>query len=117
MRTTHKRQNWILPAIVGAVMIPGSAMTAQAAEEEHGTSSPLPIAGIESVLEECYEVNVKENIDLYLVPTEQGEYVNRAFSNTSDFTYIEVPRMKQVTGPENFTVIRRQRCWSTATAG
>lgn len=88
MRTTHKRKNWILPAIVGAVMIPGSAMTAQAAEEEHGTSSPLPIAGIESVLEECYEVNVKENIDLYLVPTEQGEYVNRAFSNTSDFTYI-----------------------------
>lgn len=88
MRTTHKRQNRILPAIVGAVMIPGSAMTAQAAEEEHGTSSPLPIAGIESVLEECYEVNVKENIDLYLVPTEQGEYVNRAFSNTSDFTYI-----------------------------
>lgn len=88
MRTTHKRQKWILPAIVGAVMIPGSAMTAQAAEEEHGTSSPLPIAGIESVLEECYEVNVKENIDLYLVPTEQGEYVNRAFSNTSDFTYI-----------------------------
>ena len=57
-------------------------------EEEHGTSSPLPIAGIESVLEECYEVNVKENIDLYLVPTEQGEYVNRAFSNTSNFTYI-----------------------------
>ena len=41
MRTTHKRQNWILPAIVGAVMIPGSAMTAQAAEEEHGTSGAV----------------------------------------------------------------------------
>lgn len=88
MKTTHKRQKWMLPALVGAVMIPGSAMTAQAAEEEYETSSPLPVAGIESVLEECYEVNVKENIDLYLVPTEQGEYVNRAFSNTSDFTYI-----------------------------
>lgn len=98
-------------------MIPGSAMTAQAAEEEHGTSSPLPIAGIESVLEECYEVNVKENIDLYLVPTEQGEYVNRHFLIQVILLILEVPRMKQVTGPESFTVIRRQRCWSTATAG
>lgn len=88
METTHKRQKWVLPALVGAMMIPGSAITVRAAEEECKSSSPLPVAGIESVLEECYEANVKENIDVYLVPTEQGEYVNRAFSNTSDFTYI-----------------------------
>ncbi len=88
MKTTHKKKKWMFPILVGAVMIPGSAMTVQAAEEEQEVSSPLPVAGIESVLEECYEENVKENIDLYLVPTEQGEYVNRAFSNTSDFTYI-----------------------------
>lgn len=88
MKTTHKKKKWIFPALVGAMMIPGSAITVRAAEEEQEVTTPLPVAGIESVLEECYKENVKENIDLYLVPTEQGEYVNRAFSNTSDFTYI-----------------------------
>ena len=44
--------------------------------------------GIESVLEQCYETDVKSNINLYLVPTEEGEYLNMAFSDTGDFTYI-----------------------------
>ena len=48
----------------------------------------MQASGIESVLEECYETEVKDNIDLYLVPTEEGEYLNMAFSDTGDYTYI-----------------------------
>ena len=48
----------------------------------------MQAAGIESVLEKCYETEVKDNINLYLVPTEEGEYLNMAFSDTGDYTYI-----------------------------
>lgn len=34
------------------------------------------------------ETNVKDNIGLYLIPTEEGEYLNRAFSNVKDFSYV-----------------------------
>lgn len=91
MNMTHKRQKLLLSALVGAIMIPGSAITAEAAEEEKQVStSPLPVAGIESVLERCYETKVKDNIDLYMVPTNEGEYLNRAFSNIgeNEFVYI-----------------------------
>ena len=40
------------------------------------------------MLEKCYETEVKDNINLYLVPTEEGEYLNMAFSDTGDYTYI-----------------------------
>lgn len=88
MKVTHVRQKVILSALAGAIMIPGSVIRAKAADEKTENTSPLPIAGIESVLTECLETNVKDNIDLYLVPTSEGEYLNRAFSNVSDFTYI-----------------------------
>ena len=91
MSSTHKKQKLIVSALVGAIMIPANVWTVEAAEEgQKKLSSTLPIAGIESVLEECYETNVKENINLYMVPTEEGEYFNRAFSNVDDggFTYI-----------------------------
>lgn len=88
MKVTHVRQKVILSALAGAIMIPGSVIRAKAAEEKTESALPLPIAGIESVLTECLETNVKNNIDLYLVPTSEGEYLNRAFSNVSDFTYI-----------------------------
>ena len=35
-----------------------------------------------------YQTEIKNNINLYLVPTEEGEYLNIAFSNTGDYTYI-----------------------------
>lgn len=91
MSSTHKKQKLIVSALVGAIMIPANVWTVEAAEQgEKKQSSTLPISGIESVLEECYETNVKENINLYMVPTEEGEYFNRAFSNVDDggFTYI-----------------------------
>ena len=50
----------------------------------------LPAAGIETVVTDCYETKVKENLQLYLVPTGEGEYLNMAFSNTGEeFTYIK----------------------------
>ena len=79
MNITQKKQKLIVSALVGAIMIPGSALTVQAEEKQESRTSTLPVAGIESVLEECYETKVKENINLYMVPTKQGEYLNRAF--------------------------------------
>lgn len=90
MKSTRKKQKLIVSALVGTIMIPGSVLTAEAADGQKDGTSALPIAGIETVLEECYETNVKENINLYMVPTKEGEYLNRAFSNVGedDFAYI-----------------------------
>lgn len=88
MKVTHVRRKVMLSALAGAIMIPGSVIRAKAADSKTESTSPVPVAGIESVLTECLETNVKDNIDLYLVPTSEGEYLNRAFSNVSDFTYI-----------------------------
>lgn len=88
MKVTHVRRKVMLSALAGAIMIPGSAIRAKAADGKTESESLLPIAGIESVLTECLETNVKDNIDLYLIPTREGEYLNRAFSNVEDFSYI-----------------------------
>lgn len=90
MSITQQKQKLIVSALVGAIMIPGSALTVEAAEGAEEAMSTLPIAGIESVLEKCYETKVKENINLYMVPTQEGEYLNRAFSNVGagDFAYV-----------------------------
>ena len=87
MDKTHIRQKVILSAVAGVILIPGSALDVLAA----GKTEEQPFiqaAGIESVLEKCYETEVKDNINLYLVPTEEGEYLNMAFSDTDDYTYI-----------------------------
>ena len=87
MDKTHIRQKVLLSAMAGAIMIPGSVLRVSAAEETEEQPF-IQTSGIESVLEECYETEVKDNINLYLVPTEEGEYLNMAFSDTGDFTYI-----------------------------
>lgn len=87
MGKTHIKQRLILSAAAGMILIPGSALDVSAA----GKTDEQPFiqaAGIESVLEKCYETEVKDNINLYLVPTEEGEYLNMAFSDTVDYTYI-----------------------------
>ena len=87
MEKTHIRQRMICSALAGLVMIPGSAFKASAAEQTEKQPF-IQAEGIESVLEKCYETEVKDNINLYLVPTEEGEYLNMAFSDTEDYTYI-----------------------------
>jgi len=88
MKATHVRRKVMLSALAGAIMIPGSVIRAKAADSKTESTSPVPVAGIESVLTECLETNVKDNIDLYLIPTKEGEYLNRAFSNVKDFSYV-----------------------------
>ncbi len=87
MGKTHIRQKMVFSVIAGMIMIPGNALHAAAAEKAEEQPF-VQASGIESVLEECYETEVKDNIDLYLVPTEEGEYLNMAFSDTGDYTYI-----------------------------
>ena len=66
MRMKHKL---IMSMMAGMIIIPGSVV-------------------IENILEASYQTEIKNNINLYLVPTEEGEYLNIAFSNTGDYTYI-----------------------------
>lgn len=87
MDKTHIRQKVILSAVAGMILIPGRALGVSAAEKTEEQPF-IQAAGIESVLEKCYETEVKDNINLYLVPTEEGEYLNMAFSDTEDYTYI-----------------------------
>ena len=87
MGKTHIRQKVVLSAMAGVIVIPGSMLQVSAAEETDEQPF-IQASGIESVLEECYETDVKDNINLYLVPTEEGEYLNMAFSDTEDYTYI-----------------------------
>ena len=87
MGKTHIRQKVVLSAMAGVIVIPGSMLRVSAAEETDEQPF-IQASGIESVLEECYETDVKDNINLYLVPTEEGEYLNMAFSDTGDYTYI-----------------------------
>lgn len=88
MKITHVRRKVMLSALAGAIMIPGSVIRAKAADGKTESTTLVPVAGIESVLTECLETNVKDNIDLYLIPTKEGEYLNRAFSNVKDYSYI-----------------------------
>lgn len=87
MDKTHIRQKVILSAVAGMILVPGRALDVSAAGETEQQPF-IQAAGIESVLEKCYETEVKDNINLYLVPTEEGEYLNMAFSDTGDYTYI-----------------------------
>ena len=85
MRMKHKL---IMSMMAGMIIIPGSVVRTQAAETDDSDKSLVPVTGIENILEASYQTEIKNNINLYLVPTEEGEYLNIAFSNTGDYTYI-----------------------------
>ena len=87
MDKTHIKQKVILSAVAGMILVPGRVLDVPAAGKT-GEQPFVQASGIESVLEKCYETEVKDNINLYLVPTEEGEYLNMAFSDTGDYTYI-----------------------------
>lgn len=88
MNNTQRKRRLLISAMAGILMIPGSAITVRAAEDISKEMSPLPIVGIEDVLEQYIENDLRDKIDLSLVQTEKGEYLNRAFSNVSEFAYI-----------------------------
>lgn len=84
MKRKFMKQQLVVAAFAGAIVIPGKAFTVHAAE-----NYVLPTAGIETVLEQCYQSEEEHPIELYLVPTEKGEYSNRAFANTGEeFIYV-----------------------------
>ena len=72
-----------ISAFMGAVLVPGSAITA------HAQESTEPIAGIETVLKEASRTKVMRGMNLYMVENEEGEYFNMAFSNADDVVYIK----------------------------
>ena len=119
METTRRERKVILPVLAGALLVPGSIVPVQAAEEDESTQSFMPSAGIESVLEESYETDVKDNIDLYLVPNEEGEYFNMAFSDTGEesFTYIRSAPDENSDWVGKLTAIPRWKYWNIWTAG
>ena len=88
MKAIRMKQKLILSALAGAIMVPGSAITVRAADNSTENTPVIPVAGIESAVKECYQSEVKNNIDLYLVQNNEGEYLNMAFSNVSDYAYI-----------------------------
>ena len=63
MEKTHISQKVVFSALAGMIIIPGSALRVSAAEE--AKEQPfVQTAGIESVLDQCYETEVKDNINL-----------------------------------------------------
>lgn len=88
MNNTQKKRKLLISAMAGLLMIPGNAMTVKAAEDVPEEASPLPIVGIEDVLDQYLGNELKNQIDLYSVQTEKGEYLNTAVSNVSEFAYI-----------------------------
>ncbi|MDD3362603.1 MAG: NlpC/P60 family protein [Hespellia sp.] len=84
MKQKYMKQKLVVAALAGTIVIPGKAFTVHAADDY-----VLPTAGIETVLEQCYQSSVQHPIELYLVPTEQGEYSNRAFANIEEeYVYV-----------------------------
>ena len=59
MKAAHMKQKIVIPALVGMMMIPGSAV--YAADQKAEVYPVLPAAGIETVVTDCYETKVKEN--------------------------------------------------------
>lgn len=88
MKSKRMKQKLILSALAGAIVVPGSAVTARAADNSSENTPVVPVAGIQSAVNDCYQSQVKENLDLYMVKNNEGEYLNMAFSNVKDFTYI-----------------------------
>lgn len=109
MRMKHKL---IMSMMAGMIIIPGSVVRTQAAETDDSEKSLVPVTGIENILEASYQTEIKNNINLYLVPTEEGEYLNIAFSNTGIIPILEAKQMKTVNGLENYILIQRQLCWN-----
>ena len=116
MKKPHTKARGILFAAAGMFLIPGSVSEVSAAERKDEQPF-IQASGIESVLEKCYETEVKDNINLYLVPTEEGEYLNMAFLIRRSLPISETHRMIPATGSGNFIKIRRLRCWNIWMAG
>lgn len=75
MKQVHMKQKLIATAVAGALMIPGSAMTVHAADNETRVNAASKIVGIESILKEYDQSSVKNGFNLYSVFTSIGDYL------------------------------------------
>lgn len=78
MKQIHMKQKLIASAVAGALMIPGSAMTVHAADNETKVNATSKIVGIESILKDYQSSNVKDGLHLYSVFTSIGDYLKMA---------------------------------------
>lgn len=88
MKVKYIKQKLFLSALAGAIVVPRSGVTVRAADNFPGSSPLIPVAEIQSAVQECYESKMKNNLDLYLVKNNEGKHFNMAFSKVKDFTYI-----------------------------
>ncbi len=72
----------------GTFIVLGSAMNVKASDNFANSMSMVPIVEIDNVLSRDNQMDTTDNIQLYLVKNDKGEYLNIAFSNVSDFAYI-----------------------------
>lgn len=84
MKRTCMKQTLIVTAMVGTIVIPGNVLKVDAADSVVSSGT-----GIKSVLKSDYMTDAKQSMKRYLVPNEQGEYLNRAFVKIGeDFVYV-----------------------------
>ncbi len=72
----------------GTFIVLGSTMNVKASDNFANSMSMVPIVEIDNVLSRDNQMDTTDNIQLYLVKNDKGEYLNIAFSNVSDFAYI-----------------------------
>lgn len=76
----------VVSVLAGAMIIPGSTVWVKADEvEDINQKDFLQTVGIERLSD---KYDLLHSTRIYPVRTETGEYVNRAFSNVSDFAYV-----------------------------
>lgn len=85
---SNLKRGLFLVTLAGVISISGE--TAKAADSDKATEAALPNVGIEAVLNDCYALDEKINVESYLVPTEKGEYSDMAFTNVGTDTFLFV---------------------------
>ncbi len=94
MKQIHMKQKLIASAVAGALMIPGSAMTVHAADNETKVNAASKIVGIESILKDYQSSNVKDGLHLYSVFASIGDYLKMAPSGEENISSEDVKQDK-----------------------
>lgn len=86
MNSKHIMKGLFLITITGALLIPCETTIATDAAQE----AKMPGAGIESVLSDYYTPDTALPIEKYLVPTEKSTYLDMAFANVEEGSYLYI---------------------------
>lgn len=94
MKQIHMKQKLIASAVAGALMIPGSAMTVHAADNETKVNAASKIVGIESILKDYQSSSLKDGVHLYSVFTSIGDYLKMTPSGEENISSEDVKQDK-----------------------